>query len=118
MNYEEKHFRENRPYGLVYDIKNNKAEFYNRLYQPLGETNRIVSIYDLQLRNVDLSKLSEDKIRSIFQTINPDKDVTMGFFYSDATNPYNQTQSCDKTRYLRIYENRLMELSKLIGLYP
>lgn len=115
MDLNEKHFRENMPYGVVFDRKNNKAEFFNRHYQPLGEITKIISIYDLKLRVVDLSLLTDEKIHSIFQTTSPDKDFIMGFFYTDNTNPYNQSNSNDHIRYLRIYEKRLFEFKQLIS---
>lgn len=117
MDTEEKDFRLNRPYGLVYDTNNNKGLFFNRYYQRIGELNGITSIYGAELLNSDMSQLTDEHQRVIFQTINNENTYKIGFFYSDATNPYNSRDIKIRKELNLIYENRISKLSKLIDLF-
>lgn len=117
MNTEEIDFRMNRPYGLIYSITNNKGLFFNRYYQHLGESTGIISIYDVELSDADMSKLTEEAQRNIFQTINNEKDFSVGFFYSDRTNPYNNSDPIKMKDLKQVYENRISKLSQIIDIY-
>lgn len=117
MNAEEKHFRTNLPYGLIYDTVNNKGLFFNRYYQHLGELTGIISIYNTELVDIDMSHLTEKEQRNIFQTINNEVNFKIGFFYSDATNPYNSSDSKKRKELKTLYEGRISKLSQIIDIY-
>ena len=117
MNAEERYFRTNRPYGIIYDTDDNKGFFFNRYYQRIGEFTGLTSIYDAKLIDVDMSKLTEEAQREIFQVINNEKNFKIGFFYSDATNPYNKRNPQEKEELKQIYENRIFNLSQVIDVY-
>ncbi len=119
INENPKDFRVNKPYGMVFDIENNKAELFNREYQLLGETEGTQSVYTMQLKKAHLLGLTEDKQKDLFEKFSPEKGKNIGFFYSDATNPFTKKESVEvQLQLLEIYNYRLFNLSLYIDLAP
>lgn len=119
INENEKDYRVNKPYGMVFDIENNKAELFNRQYQLLGETKGTESVYTMELRDVTLHGLTEEKLNDIFESHRPERGTNIGFLYSDATNPFREKDTVEEQlQWLELYNHRLYKLSLYIDVPP
>ncbi|BEG98659.1 helix-turn-helix domain-containing protein [Bacteroides sedimenti] len=110
-----KEFRIEKPYGMIYNIACNKALVFNREYQRIGETSGIISIFNAELENVNLSGLTKEMEEKLFETIRIDKGNPIGFFYSDKTSPCISREDEEKQLDLiDIYNQRIDLLFKLL----
>nr|WP_320038509.1 helix-turn-helix transcriptional regulator [uncultured Bacteroides sp.] len=111
INENRMYYRINKPYGIVYDLENSKGELFNREYQLLGETKGTDSIYTMELDNMNLSWLSEDQLTDLFEHHRPERGRHVGFFYSDATNPFTEKEKVeDQLMMLEDYNYRMYKL--------
>jgi transcriptional regulator with XRE-family HTH domain len=109
------YYRINKPYGMVYDIENNKAELFNREYQLVGETEGIQSVFTMELRDAHLYGLTEDKLKDLFENYRTERGISIGYFYDDYTNPFTNKESVEvQLMLLEIYNYRLYNLSLYI----
>ena len=119
INENAKEYRINKPYGMVFDIENNKAELFNREYQLLGETEGTESVYTMELRNVTLHGLTEEKLNDIFESHRPERGTNIGFLYSGSSNPFREKDTVEEQlQWLEIYNYRLHKLSLYIDIPP
>lgn len=119
MTLEAKNFRINSPYCFIYDVTTNIGIFLNREYQHLEERNGICSIYDVKslgMVNIDLSQLTENEEKKVFQEINSNGTLKIGYFYTDNTNPFNKKDLVDRKRLESLYKDRITRLAQLIDI--
>ncbi len=101
-------YRINLPYGMIFDLENNKAELFNREYQLLGETKGTDSVFTMELRDMQLDRLSEDILYNLFESRRFDKGRHIGFFYSDKSNPFCERETASHQLNLLEYYNSAM----------
>ena len=113
INENRMYYRINKPYGMVFDIENNKAELFNREYQLIGETKGTDSVYTMELKDANLRRLTEEGLDDLFENHRPNKGTNIGFFYSDATSPFLERKTVEEQLQLfEIYNYRMFKLSQ------
>ena len=119
INENQKEFLLNKPYGMVFDIENNKAEIFNREYQLLGETEGIKNVYTMELRNANLYGLTEEMMNHLFELVQTEGGITKGLLYSTNSNPFIKRDCIEEQlMWLEIYNSKLLDLSLYIDLAP
>ncbi|WP_321423785.1 helix-turn-helix transcriptional regulator [uncultured Bacteroides sp.] len=117
INENEKEFLINKPYAMVFDIKNNKAELFNRKYQLLGETEGTQSVFTIERRDAHLHGLTEEKLNDLFENIHTEGDLCLGRLYSNVTSPFTKKDTVEEQlQWLELYNYRLYNLSLYIEL--
>jgi len=118
INENRMYYRINKPYGMIFDIERKKAKLFNREYQLLGETKGTDSVFTMELEDMSYFGLTEDQMNEMFEKHRLERGRYIGFFYSDATNPFKEHEIMEEQLLmLEHYNFRMYKLYQHLS-YP
>jgi Helix-turn-helix. len=116
INENRMYYRINKPYGMIFDLERKKAELFNREYQLLGETKGTDSVFTMELEDMSYFGLTEDQMNDMFEKHRLERGRHIGFFYSDATNPFREYETVEiQLLMLQDYNFRMYKLYQYLS---